>query len=135
MSNDPSTEDPAAPPPPVEGELLPRAGEAFGVRIKLAAYSLDPAHKEGGGKARGFEQILGITIEAIEYLEGAIQTSILVVPVTEVRENQPWGIKCAVIVPVRGLGEKSGRVVDVTTVWQFDEPHAPPRLVTAIPKP
>jgi hypothetical protein len=37
----------------------------------------------------------------------------------------------AVIVPVRGLGEKSGRVIDVTTAWQFDEPYAPPRLVTA----
>jgi hypothetical protein len=46
-----------------------------------------------------------------------------------------WAVPCVVIVPVQGLGGKKGRVVDVTTVWQFDEPHAAPRLVTAFPKP
>jgi hypothetical protein len=127
MADDPNIE----PLPPVEGELLQRAAEAVGKRIKLTGYSLDLAHKDGGPKARGFEQILGITIDAIEYLEGAIQTGILLIPVSEVRDNQPWGIKCTVIVPVRGLGAKAGRVVDVTTVWQFDEPGGPPRLVTA----
>ena len=98
---------------------------------KLATYSLDLNHKDGGPKARGFARILGITTDAIDYLEGTIHTGILLIPVTEVRENEPWGIKCAVIVPVRGLHKKSVRVVDVTTVWQFDEPHVPPRLVTA----
>jgi len=122
---------PDTPPPPAVGELLPRAAEAFGVRDKLERYSLDVTHKDGGPKARGFEVILGITIEDIDYLEGAIQTGILLIPVAEVRDNQPWGIKCAVIVPVRGLDKKNGRVVDIVTVWQFDEPHAPPRLVTA----
>ncbi len=29
------------PPPPVEGELLARAAEAFGARYKLETYSLD----------------------------------------------------------------------------------------------
>jgi hypothetical protein len=122
---------PGAPWPPRVGELLPRAAEAFGVRYKLATYSLDIAHKRGGPKARGFDLILGITIDTIEYLETQILAHILDTPVREVHENAPWGIKCVVIVPVRGLGEKSGRVVDVTTVWQFDEPGVPPRLVNA----
>ncbi len=63
-------------PAPVKGELLPRAAEAFGVHVKLATYSLDVSHKKGGPKARGFERILGITIDAIEYLEGAIYTGV-----------------------------------------------------------
>jgi hypothetical protein len=116
---------------PAVGEALQRAAEAFGVRVKLATYSLDYTSEAGAPKARGFEQILGITLEHIDYLEGAIYTGIQLVPVSEVRDNAPWGIKHTVIIPVRGLGEKSDRIVDVTTVWQFDEPGAPPRLVTA----
>jgi hypothetical protein len=122
---------PGVPWPPRVGELLPGGAEAFGVRYKLEMYSLDIAHKDGGPKALGFKVILGITIDAIDYLEAQIMAGIVLTSVTEVRENPPWGIKCAVIVPVRGLGEKSTRVVDVTTVWQFDKPYAPPRLVTA----
>jgi len=133
MRDDPSTDDPNAPPPPVEGELLPRAGEAFGVRVKLETYSLDVNHKKGGPKARGFERILDITIEDIDYLEGAIYTGVLVVTVSEVRDNAPWGIKCVVLIPVRGRGEKSGRMVDVTTSWEIRTPGTAPRLVTAFP--
>jgi hypothetical protein len=32
---------------PTVGELLPRAAEAFGVRHKLATYSLDITHTHG----------------------------------------------------------------------------------------
>jgi len=117
--------------PPLVGELLPHAAEAFGVRYKLETYSLDVTHKDGGPKARGFEQILGITIDAINYLEGAIYAGVLLVLVSGVIDNAPWGIKCIVLIPVHGLGEKSGRIVDVRTVWQFDEPGSPPRLVSA----
>jgi len=117
--------------PPQDGQPLPRATEAFGVHIKLETYSLDPMNAAGAPKARGFQMILGITLEHIDYLEGAIYTGIQLVSVSEVRDNAPWGIKHTVIIPVRGLGEKSDRIVDVTTVWQFDEPGAPPRLVTA----
>lgn len=126
-----TSEEPPRSTSPKVGELLPRAAEAFGLRVKLATYSLDLAHKDGGPKARGFEQILGITLEHIDYLEGAIYTGVQLVPVSEVIDNAPWGIKCVVIIPVRGLSEKSGRLVDVRTVWQFDEPGSPPRLVSA----
>jgi hypothetical protein len=116
-----------------EKQLLPRASEAFGVHIKLQTYSLDVNHKKGGPKARGFEKILGITIEDIDYLEGAIYTGVLLVPVSEVRDNEPWGIKCVVEIPVRGRGEKAGRLVDVTTSWELRTSDAAPRLVTAFP--
>lgn len=135
MTDDPSTEDPAAPPPPVVGELLPRAGEAFGLRCKLETYSLDPSHKYGGPKARGFELILGITIEAIDYLEAQIMARILDTPVSDIRDNPPYGVNYVVNIQVRGIGAKAGRVINVRTVWTFEDPGAPPRLVTAIPKP
>jgi hypothetical protein len=88
---------------------------------------------EGGPKARGFEKILGITLEDIDYLEGAIYTGITLVPVSEVRDNEPWGIKCVVLIPVRGRNEKSGRLVDVITSWEIRDTGALPRLVTAFP--
>jgi hypothetical protein len=127
MADDPNTDLAES----AEGELIDRASEGFGVRVKLETYSLDVNHKDGGPKARGFEQILVITLEHVDYLDGAIYTGIQLVPVSEVIDNAPWGIKCVVMIPVRGLGEKSGRIVDVRTVWQFDEPGAPPRLVSA----
>ena len=82
--------------PPKAGELLPRAAEVVGVREKLADYSLNPAHREGGPKARGFERILGITVEDLSYLEAAVQAGILSVPVSSVRYNLPYGFNCVV---------------------------------------
>lgn len=120
---------------PAVGELLPRAAEAFGLRYKLETYSLDIAHKDGGPKALGFKRILGITIEDIGYLEGAIHTGILVVPVSSVRDKPPWGVECVVAVPVRGLGEKNDRVVNMRTTWLLAGGADPPRLVNAYLKP
>jgi hypothetical protein len=121
--------------PPVVGELLPRAAGAFGVRVKLATYALDPTNKVAASKVRGFERILGITLEDIDYLEGAIYTGVLVVPVSSVRDNPPWGPKCVVDLPIRGRGEKSGRVINVRTVWEIVGGADPPRLVNAYCKP
>jgi hypothetical protein len=131
------TRNPASPgaSPPVVGELLPRAAEAFGVRYKLATYSLDVTHKRGGPKARGFERILGITIEAIDYLETQILARVLETPISEIRDNSPYGVKCTIDMPIGGIGAKADRTVNVRTVWAFDHPDAPPRLVNAYPKP
>jgi hypothetical protein len=126
MSRDP-------PWPPQVGQLLPCAAQAFGVHVKLATYSLDPTNKVAVSKVRGFEKILGITLEDIDYLEGAIYTGVTLVPVSEVRDNAPWGIKGVVLIPVRGRGEKSGRLVNVITSWESRTPGAAPRLVTAFP--
>jgi hypothetical protein len=118
--------------PPKIGDPLPRAAEATGVRRKLSTYSLDTAHRRGGSKARGFELILGITIRDIGYLEGAIQTGILLAPISDLRDRLPYGVVCGVRIPVRGLGAKSGRTVVVTTAWMLDGSGAIPRLVNAL---
>ncbi len=120
---------------PAVGELLPRAAEALGVHEKLAGYSLDLTHTDGGSKARGFERILGITIENIDYLEGAIQTGILLAPVSSVRDKRPWGVECVVVVPVRGRGDRGGRIIDVRTAWLITGASDPPRMTTAFPRP
>jgi hypothetical protein len=121
--------------PPQVGELLPRGAGAVGVHYKLATYSLDMTHRDGGPKAKGFARILGITIEHIDYLEGAIQTGVLAVPVSAVRDKSPWGINCVVMVPVRGLGAKSTRVANIMTAWFLNGPAAIPRLASAFPQP
>ena len=117
--------------PPQIGAPLPRAGEAIGVREKLAGYSLDPNHWKGGPKARGFELILGITLNEIEHLASAIEAGVLDIAVSDVRDNSPYGFTCEVLVPVGGLGARSSRVIVVTTAWELTDARAFPRLVNA----
>lgn len=121
--------------PPKIGKPLPRAAEAVGVREKLLGYSLDPTHGHGWAKARGFERILGIAIEDVDYLEAEIRSEILPAPVGAVRNRPPYGIHCEVRVEIRGLGDKSDRVVWATTGWEFAFPGAAPRMTTAYLKP
>jgi hypothetical protein len=120
--------------PPKIGDPLPRAAEATGVRRKLSAYCLDPSHESGGSKARGFELILGITIDDLGYLEGAILTGAVTVEICAVRDNAPYGVNCAIGVPVRGRGGKEGRLAEVRTVWEVADGDAVPRLVSAFPR-
>ena len=98
---------------------------------KLTTYSLDTAHKRGGSKAQGFRLILGITIADVGYLEGAIQTGVLMASISGVRIRPPYGVHCEVKIPVRGLGAKTERVIQVTTAWELATAGAVPRLVNA----
>jgi hypothetical protein len=124
-----------APWPPQVGGLLPRASEAFGVHDKLARYSLDLTNQVGGPKAKGFERILGITIDAIDHLETQILARICDTPVSVARDNLSRGLNCVVDMPIRGIEAKAHRVCNVRTAWTFDHPDSPPRLVSAYPKP
>jgi Domain of unknown function (DUF6883) len=101
------------------------------VREKLVGYSLDVTHDDGGPKARGFERILGITIVDLEYLAERIEQGVLDIAISEVRDNTPYGFTCEVLVPIRGLGDRSGRVVAVITAWELTVAGAAPRLVNA----
>jgi hypothetical protein len=121
--------------PPKVGDLLPRAAEAVAIREKLIGYSLNAAHRKGGAKARGFERVLGITVEDAGYLEVAIRAGILVTPIDSVRHNPPYGINCMIEFPLRGRGRKSDRVVNLRTVWRVAGAGARPRLNTAFLKP
>jgi hypothetical protein len=44
-------------------------------------------------------------------------------------------VNCTVIVPVRGIGQKSKRVVNMRTAWLLAGGADPPRLVNAYCKP
>jgi hypothetical protein len=120
--------------PPRVGELLPRAEEAYGIREKLAKYSLDPAHERGGPKAHGFAVILGITIESVDYVEAQIRLEIQRHPIQAVADNRPYGWSCLVEFPIQGVGSYSERVANLRTVWELTGPLLPPRLISAFPK-
>jgi hypothetical protein len=117
--------------PPAIGQPLPLAELAFGIREKLTAYCLNADHEIGRAKAQGFRRILGIGLADLEYLTEALSRAILAAPVTDVRDNAPFGMLCEVRVPVAGLRERHDRVVAVTTSWELRHADAPPRLVTA----
>lgn len=121
--------------PPRIGEPLPRAAEAIGVREKLIGYSLDITHESGGPKARGFEQILGIAISHVDYVEEAIMAGILTASVQTVRDNRLHGFNCLVEFPLSGIGRKATRMVDLRTTWELVSAASPPRLVTAYLRP
>lgn len=105
------------------------------MREKLVGYSLDMANEVGGPKARGFKLILGITVGDVDYLEGAIQTGILTLRISGIRDNAPYGVNCVIDVPVRGRGGRRERAIDVRTVWELTGAGDAPRLVTAYLRP
>ncbi len=117
--------------PPTVGDRLPRAAEAFGITEKLVTYSLKLDHPSGGAKAKGFQQILGITLADVDYLADALRSGVLNVLITEVRVSTSYGVTCGAHVPVPGLRDKSNRVVSVKTGWHLSHADDRPRLVTA----
>lgn len=117
--------------PPTIGQRLPLAEQAFGIREKLVAYCLNLDHEIGGAKAEGFQRILGIAREDLEYLAEALRSCVVTAPITDVRDNSPFGVLCEVPIPVAGLREHGDRVVAVTTSSELRGADDPPRLVTA----
>jgi hypothetical protein len=89
----------------------------------------------GRHKAIGFERILDIGIDDIDYLEAVIRIAIVTAPVMATRDRAPYGINAVVEIPVRGLRWKRNRVVRVRTVWRLAGPGYPPQLTTAFPRP
>jgi hypothetical protein len=117
--------------PPTIGQCLPRGDDAYGIQDKLAGYCLNVDHVIGAPKARGFLQILGITLADLYYLDDALRDGIRQTPVTRVRDNSPHGVLCEVPITVRGLRQRQDRVAVVTTSWELRHAEDPPRLVTA----
>lgn len=87
--------------------------------------------REQDRRSRSIEQILGISIADVEYLAGAIESGVLQVTITNIRNNRPYGLICEIPILVRGLGPKNDRVATVTTVWELAETETAPRLVNA----
>jgi len=121
--------------PPRVGEPLPRAAEPIGVRQKLIDYSLEVHHETGGPKALGFERILGITRDHVDYVEQSIRIGILSAPVSSIRPNPPFGINCVVEFPIHGLDSKRLRTANLRTTWIFVGAADRPRLLTAFLRP
>jgi hypothetical protein len=117
--------------PPEIGAPLPRVKDAYGVREKLAGYSLKTGHEDGGPKAAAFSRILGINSADLEYLADAILAGVQRCPVVEVRDAGEYGMHCQVIVRVHGLGACAERVANVLTAWQLRWDGDAPRWVTA----
>lgn len=117
--------------PPTIGEPLPRADEAYGIEAKVTAYCLNLDHEVGGPKAQGFLRILGIGLADADHLVAELRDGVRVARISDVRDNTPFGILCEVRVPVRGLLERSDRIVAVTTSWELRDADDRPRLVTA----
>ncbi len=113
------------------GQRLPGAEQGAGIGEKLAAYCLNLDHEIGGPKARGFQRILGIGIADLEYLAETLRTGVLAAPITDVRDNAPFGVLCEVRIPVAGLREHHDRIVAVTSSWELRNADDAPRLVTA----
>lgn len=117
--------------PPIVGERLPGAEAAFGIHDKLIAYCLNPEHKIGGAKARGFQRILGIGIADVEYLASSLSDGVLQARISDVRDNAPYGALCEVRILVTGLREHRDRIAVVVTSWELRHNQDRPRLVTA----
>jgi acyl-CoA synthetase (NDP forming) len=75
--------------------------------------------------------VLGITIDAIDYLEAQILARVLDTPVSDVRDSPPYGVKYVVDIQVPGIGAKADRVATVRTAWIISARGDQPRLVTA----
>jgi hypothetical protein len=123
--------DPGVPWPPIVGDRLPRAAEAYGITEKLVTYSLNIDHRSGGPKAKGFQQILGITLADVDHLAHALTMGVLTATITEVRVSPSAAFTCGVLMPVAGLRQRRTRVISVKTGWHLRHADDRPRLVTA----
>jgi hypothetical protein len=105
-----------------------------GIEEKLRRYLLVLEHKHGGPKAKGFRDMLGIDLAAIDYLAEQIRAGIAVTPISRVRPREPDAVACTVEFRIAGIGRYSHRMAWVRTGWRLDEPGARPRFSTAIPR-
>ena len=117
--------------PPQTGELIPNAGEAYGISERLTTYALNLSHRDGRHKARVFRAVLGIAAADVEYLATALREGLATTPVRSARPNPPHGWMCSVWITVRSLGHRADQTAVVRTAWELEDEDAGPRLVTA----
>jgi len=110
------------------GVNLPRANLAVVDAAKVANYLLNPAHPFGASKARFFCRF-GFRLEQGAELANALRHHGCQNEVSRVVPSA-FGIRFEVDGP---LQTPDGRNPRVRTVWQLDERHLAPRLITAYP--
>lgn len=93
---------------------LPDAPEEIEVQAKkLTDYLLDPEHKDGGSKAKFFEQRLAITRQNWAYLHGQLIDGLGNVPYEDVRVDD-HGVRFTAYLPVTG---RNGATATIKTGW------------------
>jgi hypothetical protein len=117
--------------PPELGEPLPRASEPTGIYEKLVAYCLNVNHIVGAAEARGFQHVLEIGPGDADYLAAVLADALPDARISQVRDNEPFGVLCEIRVPIAGLRERRERVATVITSWELRHALDRPRLVTA----
>lgn len=109
--------------------LLPDAPEEVNVQAsKIADYLLNPDHEENGGKAKFFENHLGITKPDWAYLLHQIVDALGHVTYENVRIDA-YGIRFTASLPITG---KSGETATIETGW-IVRPGERASFVTAYP--
>ena len=94
---------------------------------KLRDYVLNPAHPQGGPKARVFAAVLGITRTGWQYLRRQLLTGVRAAA-AHLRGTTSWGDLYDVALDVTGA---AGRVHRVRTGWIIRTGEDRPHLVTA----
>lgn len=94
---------------------------------KLRDYVLNPAHPQGGPKARVFAAVLGITRADWQYLRAQLLTQVRVTSATP-RGSTKWGDLYEVLLNVRG---RNGRTAQVRSGWIVRIDDERPHLTTA----
>lgn len=106
---------------------LPHVEHAVVSAAKLRDYVLNPAHPQGGQKARVFAAVLGLTREDWRYLREQLLAGVQTAPATK-RGTTPWGDLFEVLIDVRGT---QGHVARVRTGWIIRHDDRRPHLTTA----
>lgn len=106
---------------------LPHADLAVIPAAKLRDYVLNPAHPQGGPKARVFAAALGLTRADWRSLRDQLLTAVRTAPASP-RGSTQWGELYEVLVDIRG---HYGRTARVRTGWICRSDDGRPHLTTA----
>ena len=99
---------------------------------KLTRYALDPAHPQGGGKAKFFRDTLNITADDWRYLYAQIHEAIEDAPLTDLKMKRgAWGVGVSFNAMLAITG-RNGRIASVFTNWIM-RPGQKPQLATIRP--
>ena len=110
---------------------LPNAPDEVTVQArKVTDYLLNPSHKEGGSKAKFFEQELSIAADDCRFLHAQLIDALGKASFEDIRLDD-YGIKFNAHLAIRG---RDGRSATVTTGW-IVRPKERASLVTAYPGP
>jgi len=110
---------------------LPNADPAQVSEAKLRDYVLNPAHPQGGPKARVLAAALGITRPDWHYLRRQLLTGVRTAP-AQLRATTQWGALYDVAIDVAiDVTGPAGRMHRVRTGWSIRAGEDQPQPLTA----